>query len=214
MKLCSIILIFCALFPRGSFCQNLDLDLLRDINANRAKSADKYFSVIAGTAYPFAVLTPITEFTIGHFAKNSQLKEEALIHIAGSAITTVCVIGLKYSISRTRPFDTHSFVNPYYEPNSPSFPSSHTSIAFAWATTMSMQHHKWYVIAPVYLYAGTVAYSRVYMGVHYPSDVLAGAIVGTASAWVAQKGAQWINKRNEKRGVAETNLAPALPTTE
>jgi membrane-associated phospholipid phosphatase len=46
---------------------------------------------------------------------------------------------------------------------------------------MSLAFPKWYVIAPAYMYACAAGYSRMHLGVHYPSDVVAGAIVGTGS---------------------------------
>ena len=61
-------------------------------------------------------------------------------------------------------------------------PSGHTSTVFAAATSVSILYPKWYVIAPSYLFAASVGYSRMYLGVHYPSDVLIGAIIGTASS--------------------------------
>ncbi|HEU4788615.1 MAG TPA: phosphatase PAP2 family protein, partial [Flavobacterium sp.] len=52
-----------------------------------------------------------------------------------------------------------------------------------------------YVIAPSFLWAGAVGYSRMYLGVHYPTDVLAGAIVGSGSAFLCYKLNKWINKK-------------------
>ncbi|ULT24063.1 phosphatase PAP2 family protein [Sphingobacterium sp. E70] len=43
---------------------------------------------------------------------------------------------------------------------------------------MSRAYSKWYVVAPSLLWAGSVGYSRMYLGVHYPTDVLAGAVLG------------------------------------
>jgi membrane-associated phospholipid phosphatase len=59
-----------------------------------------------------------------------------------------------------------------------SFPSGHTSSTFGLATGLSLHFPKWYVIAPSYLYATIVALSRPYLGAHYPSDLLVGAILG------------------------------------
>ena len=50
---------------------------------------------------------------------------------------------------------------------------------------------KWYVAIPAYLWAGTVAYSRMYLGQHYPSDVLAAAVIGAASSYVTR----WLTKK-------------------
>ena len=67
-----------------------------------------------------------------------------------------------------------------FDPNS--FPSGHTSSAFVIATSLSASFPEWYVIAPSYAWATAVGVSRMYLGVHYPSDVLIGAGLGTATA--------------------------------
>lgn len=63
-----------------------------------------------------------------------------------------------------------------------SFPSGHTSSAFAIATSLSSSYPKWYVIVPSMAWATTVGVSRVWLGVHYPSDVLVGAGIGAGTA--------------------------------
>src|SRR5271168_4584790 len=68
-------------------------------------------------------------------------------------------------------------------PRSTSFPSGHTAAAFAFATAACTELP---VLAPALVpLAGAVAYSRVHTGVHYPSDVAAGAGIGIASALLA-----------------------------
>jgi membrane-associated phospholipid phosphatase len=63
-----------------------------------------------------------------------------------------------------------------------SFPSAHTATSFAGALRYSRMGLP---AAPLYAFAGTVALSRLYLGVHYPSDVLAGALLGSAIAAAA-----------------------------
>lgn len=65
-------------------------------------------------------------------------------------------------------------------PTSPSFPSGHAASAFAFATGVAMEEPM--LAPPAYALAAGVAYSRVHTGVHYPSDVLAGALLGTVTA--------------------------------
>jgi membrane-associated phospholipid phosphatase len=70
-------------------------------------------------------------------------------------------------------------------------------MAFAAATTISLQYPKWYVIAPAFIYASGVGYSRMYLGVHYPTDVLAGAVLGAGSSFVTHYAFKFIKKRWE-----------------
>jgi membrane-associated phospholipid phosphatase len=74
-------------------------------------------------------------------------------------------------------------------------PSGHTSSAFSTATSLSLNFRKWYVVAPAYTYAAAVGYSRMYLGVHYPSDVLVGALLGSGTAYLTWK----INKKLQNK---------------
>lgn len=62
-----------------------------------------------------------------------------------------------------------------------SFPSGHATNSFSIAIIM-IRFYRWYA-APVLAFAALVAYSRVYVGVHYPSDVVAGALLGSAMSF-------------------------------
>ncbi len=84
------------------------------------------------------------------------------------------VFGIKQSIRRKRPLED--------ELGDPSFPSGHTSIAFSMATIFGHQYPKWRI--PLYVGAGLVGLSRIYLGRHYASDVLMGAAVGTITGTV------------------------------
>jgi membrane-associated phospholipid phosphatase len=96
--------------------------------------------------------------------------------------------GLKTLFRRPRPYRTMSDIqsrSSRYSLSGPegasfAFPSGHASMAFAIATSWSLSHPAWYVIGPGAVWASAVALSRVWLGVHYPSDVLAGALLGTA----------------------------------
>ena len=63
-------------------------------------------------------------------------------------------------------------------PTSSSFPSGHTASAFAFATVVTAGFPR--LSLPLYALATAVGYSRVHMGVHYPSDVMGGAVLGLA----------------------------------
>ncbi|MEM6784402.1 MAG: phosphatase PAP2 family protein [Bacteroidota bacterium] len=63
-----------------------------------------------------------------------------------------------------------------------SFPSGHAGLSFTIATSLSLSYPEWYVVAPAYLWASATALSRVWHGVHYPSDILVGALLGSGIA--------------------------------
>ncbi|MFQ5449123.1 MAG: phosphatase PAP2 family protein [Nitrospinaceae bacterium] len=69
--------------------------------------------------------------------------------------------------------------------NSYSFPSNHASNLFTAATLMSLCFKNTLFLA--FTLASLVGYSRVYLGVHYPSDVLAGAVCGMVMGWLGYK---------------------------
>lgn len=105
----------------------------------------------------------------------------------GLALNTLITFGLKYTVSRERPFVNNTAIYKKTHAGPYSFPSGHISTAFATATSLTLAYPKWYVAAPTFARASAVGYSRMHLGVHYPSDVLAGAIIGTLSSFVAFK---------------------------
>jgi membrane-associated phospholipid phosphatase len=81
-------------------------------------------------------------------------------------------------------------------PRSTSFPSGHSAAAFAFATGACAELP---MLAPLLVpLAGAVSYSRVHTGVHYPSDVAAGAAIGIGSGVLAMRLPRWLDQR---RGV-------------
>ena len=97
----------------------------------------------------------------------------------------VCVLAgnllLKNVVARPRPCDVipeMPLLIP--QPQSFSFPSGHTMSSFAAATVLLFASWKWGIAA--YAMAGVVGFSRVYLFVHYPTDVLAGVALGIAVA--------------------------------
>ena len=118
---------------------------------------------------------------------------------AGASALCAMLVGLvvvnftiKPLVARDRPWLViENFVNlvPEHDPNS--FPSGHTNAAFAFALAVCMTAPKrWMKVAAVCM-AVVMGLSRLYVGVHFPSDVLAGAAIGSLcgllGAWVIGK---------------------------
>jgi membrane-associated phospholipid phosphatase len=192
-------LVILFLFPIISiYSQNIDINILKNINLNRNTQTDGFFRGITNSVTPLAIGTPVVLFGIGLIKKDSVTLQNSLY--IGASVLSAAIISsiLKYSINRPRPFETYPFIEKATPAGSPSFPSGHTSDAFALATSVSLAYPKWYIIVPSYAWAGAVGYSRMDLGVHYPSDVLMGAIIGGGSAYLCYKGREWINRRKKK----------------
>ena len=182
-KLISILAVI-LLFQGTLYSQNLDIDILRDINLNRDRYLDNTFRGITNSADYVSFGVPVILLGTGLLIKNSITTQNALF-IGASVLTAAAFsTAIKYSVNRPRPFETYPDIQKCADGGSPSFPSGHTSDAFALATAASLAYPKWYLIAPAYIWAGAVGYSRMDLGVHYPSDVIFGAIVGAGSAYV------------------------------
>ena len=135
-----------------------------------------FFRGVTNSASPVAFGTPVILYGIGLLKKDTELKHNAL-YIGASVVPTI----LKNSVKRTRPFITYPDIEKVTSGGSYSFPSGHTSDAFSQATSVTLAYPKWYVIVPAFAWAGTVGYSRMDLGVHYPCDVLMGAITGAGN---------------------------------
>jgi undecaprenyl-diphosphatase len=84
---------------------------------------------------------------------------------------------LKQRIKRNRPCEVVSGVHQRISPSDQfSFPSGHTAAAFVIATLIGYYFPA--VLVPVYIWALLVGVSRIYLGVHYPTDTLAGLVIG------------------------------------
>lgn len=112
--------------------------------------------------------------------KTRKIGIMALIALVGSFIIDNII--LKNLIARTRPYDVVPGVKLLIERQSDfSFPSGHTGSSFAVAVVLYKELPKKYGV-PALLLASFIGLSRIYLGVHYPSDVMCGALFGSLIA--------------------------------
>ncbi len=164
--------------------QNADIRLLRTFNSPGNLSSDGFFRFVSDTEPYLVIVTPLAIGGYGLARKDEKQFRIACVIASSSLVCAGVTNLLKYSIRRDRPFVTYPDIIQKYHADSPSFPSGHTSSAFATATSLSLAYSKWYIAVPAYGWAATVGYSRMHLGVHYPSDVFAGAVIGAGSAWL------------------------------
>lgn len=184
--------------------QNADIELLRTINSSTKTVG--YSRFISNTTTGVAIGVPVIMGAMALIEKDDDLLKNAIYVSVGIGVDGVLTYGLKHSFNRPRPYINYPDIVAYETETSMSFPSGHTSLAFATATSLSLKYPKWYVIAPSYVWACSVGYSRMNLGVHYPSDVLAGAVLGAGSAFLTYKLNEWFwKKQNNKKLIGLQN---------
>lgn len=104
---------------------------------------------------------------------------DLLVPWAAVAGSWVLAEASKYAFNRARPHAADLQIAPLIKtPSSSSFPSGHSATAAAGAVSLSAAYP---ALTPVFAVCGlAIMFSRIYLGVHYPSDVLAGAAIGVA----------------------------------
>ena len=113
-----------------------------------------------------------------YFLLKKETRPMAYVLFSAIIVCTFLVYGIKAAIFRPRPyvmlelFETNFLTKYPYS----SFPSGHTAAAFTTATVLSYYFKKW--IIPAFAAAVCAGLARIYLLVHYPSDVVAGAIIG------------------------------------
>lgn len=103
-------------------------------------------------------------------------------------------LGMKPFFARTRPFDINTAIEILIsKPKDFSFPSGHTMVSFAGATVLFYMNK--YIGVGALILAGLIGFSRLYLYVHFPSDVLVGMIIGVILALVSILASRIIEKR-------------------
>lgn len=173
----------------------MDFVWLKKINQTDHMKWDHTMKVTSNSVF---IVTPLSIGGILYKGYSDDDKEmirngyKSIITVGMSALLTS---GLKYVVNRPRPHVRYpNDIVPRCNTGPFSFPSGHTSMAFATATAITLSTRNIYLAIPSYLYAGFVGYSRMRLGVHFPSDVLGGMIIGIGSGLLTWQLDQMINK--------------------
>ncbi|MEU2158354.1 phosphatase PAP2 family protein [Streptomyces sp. NPDC019396] len=137
--------------------------------------------------------------------RRAAVRGVASLALASATVNTLA----KGAVRRARPLmdDVPIIRHLPHQPVTSSFPSGHSASAAAFATGVAMESRGWgAALAPV---AASVAFSRVYTGVHFPSDVLVGAALGVGAAYAVRG---LVPSRSQLPAPARPRAdAPALP---
>ena len=160
-----------------------------------------FHNTVTDTVFP--IITSLGEAGIGWIVLSLVLL--CFKKTRRTAMTVTLLFGeltLKNIICRLRPCNVFTdFPMLIARPTSYSFPSGHTSSSFAAALILTLRHKKvgWLAYIPAVL----IAFSRIFLFVHYPTDVLAGILLGTLAALLTYFAAKAIQKRQAEKRTAQ-----------
>lgn len=185
------------------FLQSIDTSLFRAINSGETHAwLDAFFIAISTTkfALPFYVVGLLAMIVVG-VRNRTTLRGKTYLWCAGLLVATIALIDkashylLKEVVQRPRPYLTLTDVHQLVGSGGGSFPSNHAMNTAAMAVILGWGMPR---IRPyAWLYACLAAYSRVYCGVHYPSDVLGGMAIGALVGYgVTQIAERWLQERH------------------
>lgn len=197
-RMCILLLCTAALqllvLPAPAFSQpdpsNIDVHLFRTINNSQTQFKSSFLGVTDNSVWPVAVAAPISLTIYGLLSEHDEPFESGVLLGCSEVLEYSVISLLKVGAGRVRPYDALAHVNTEHLDSADpySFPSGHTAGAFAIATMLTLRYsNKPEVYIPAFVWAGLVGYGRIYFGLHYPTDVIGGAILGAGSSFLVYK---------------------------
>lgn len=166
--------------------------------ANNIYNIDKYYRL------DYAIGSMILIYGYGLIAEDNRTRKLAVKLAEATALASSITLVSKITIGRARPFLDKSvyYSNSFnIKDEFNSFPSEHTTLAFAYSTVMANEVDNVFWKIGWYSAAGLVGYARIYHNQHWFSDVLMGAAIGYFSG-------EFVSDHNENDGVSQINFYP------
>lgn len=181
------------------YAQNANINIVKSLNSNQSALKTNYCRFNANSVIYVNLAAPVSIFTVGLIKKNKKMQKDAAYMASAFVLSSVLTNVSKKIFREKRPFEKYpEEVTKLSSGGGYSFPSGHTSAAFTTAASLCFYYPKWYVITPACIWATSVSIARMYQGVHYPSDIIAGAMLGVGTAWLTYKVQKWMDKKNKK----------------
>ena len=121
-----------------------------------------------------------------------QNQRAVLSAIVAVLLANLIVKACNLVFYRPRPFAYHEVTLLFYHPSDSSFPSNAATVGFCFAASIWLFNRKAGFL--LYILACLLALSRVCGGVHYPSDILGGLLIGTFSAWFVVRKLRFLDR--------------------
>jgi undecaprenyl-diphosphatase len=161
----------------------LDKELFLAINGfvGEIPIFDKLIKLVVNEYFiPVSLALIIFHLWLSSSKKEWRQKKALTFALLSVGIVTLIIMVLNQFIEGLRPFDELPTNLLFYKPTDPSFPSNAAAVGFALAASIFLVNRKWGFVATIL--AVFYGFSRLYAGVHFPSDVVVGSLVGVLSA--------------------------------
>ena len=165
---------------------NSDKAMLLLLNRQRSPVGDIIWLNLTNATGFIAYGTAIVALTLSIFTGNKALKTKGFAIAVAGVFSLLASTALKYIVHRPRPFNVLKTIQVLGPAGGWSYPSGHTCDAFFLAAILFLifPNRKW-LIFTAYSWAILVGFSRIYLGAHYPSDVLGGIAIGSSMSVLA-----------------------------
>jgi len=202
-----------ASYVRSGRTQALDDSVIRWLGAHRTHGLDAVMVEVTALGTGMVVMMIVAVAAL--FLVLTQHKYSAILLLASTFGGLVLNEVLKHGFNRPRP----TIVVPAVHAVSSSFPSGHamsaaivyTTVAYLAARLHKRKWARWLVMTAAFIVIAMISFSRLYLGVHYPSDVLAGLVIGFAWAGFCMATLEAIQKfglRRDPRILKDEKPAP------
>ena len=154
-----------------------DLELLRFLNPQDHTIWIPVFQALSDTTSILAYGLPMLILVVGLLRQRRVLIYKAITLILIVLVADYSALALKNIFHRRRAYDVYDGISKWSDGGNFSFPSGHTTQAAAMAAGLFLLFPEWRYRSIVLVWAALVGFSRVYLGVHYPSDVIGAALL-------------------------------------
>jgi len=187
-KYCNILLIslsWLLIFSQTLFAQNWDTRILRSINRQYSPSVAPWVNRYENSVIFLVVGVPASLIIYGNLSNRMQYRNQGLQLATSTFLAYMTVYGLKKAVNRKRPYERYDWVRHDLVEEDRSFPSGHmagsaTLTAFLWTQPKVSK----YIKMGALIWSVGVGVGRMYQGVHYPTDIIGGALIGVGSVFL------------------------------
>ena len=179
-----------AVYPR-----TWELDLIANLQAGSNNFTVGTLQLVTDYVDVVSVGVPVVLLVMGFVKRNRSLREKALLVLFAVALAGILSNSVKRVVREPRPYEIDKRISQWSGGGGYGFPSGHTADAVAAAVAFSLLWPELATIAAFSCWALIIMFSRIYLGVHDPGDVIAGMFLGILSAIIVIKTNDSLNQR-------------------